>query len=112
VRNRNPFDTSAAQPDSFRQQADTACDRAALVMDIGAKPPDALAAEAQVHGLVSPQFVALRLRKQRQQKAASFLGSQWRTGGRQRSRDPQRHRSAGDQQQVRSSARRTPSASN
>ena len=67
--------------DFFGQQADAAGHGAALVMDIRAKTSDALAAEAQIHGLGALQFAALRLRKQGQQKIASFLCGQGRASG-------------------------------
>ena len=80
--------------DFFRKQADAARHRSALVMDIGAKAPDALAAETQVDGLGALQFVALRLRKQRQQKIPRLVALERRTRSDQRTRDPQRNRRA------------------
>ena len=85
----------------FRQQADAARDGAALVVNVGAETPDAVAAEAEVDGLVAAEFLRLRGGHQRQQQIARSFGGERRTGGmRKRAADAQCHGDIGDQQQI------------
>ena len=85
----------------FGQQPDAARDGPALEVNVRAETADALAAEAQIHGFVALQFLALRGRHQGQQQISRALGGERRT--RECESTPpyaQRHGNVGDQQQI------------
>ena len=84
----------------FGQQADASGDGAALMVHVGAKAPDAFAAEAEVDRFGTLEFLRLFDREQRKQQLANFLGIERLAAGSQYAGDAQTGRSAGDQQQV------------